>query len=61
MLGALWLVTNLLDLLSFLTDGDLLLLVQTLVVKRGLGTCAISKVKGHADDDMVRRGRDSLA
>ena len=45
---------------ELLTYGDLLLLVQTLVVKRSLGTCAISKVKGHADDDMVCRGRVRL-
>ena len=45
---------------ELLTDGGLLLLVQTLVVKRSLGTCAISKVKGHADDDMVCRGRVRL-
>ena len=28
-----------------------------MILKRGLSTCAISEVKGHADDDMVRRGR----
>ena len=42
---------------ELLVDGDLLLLVRTLVSERGWGTCAISDVKGHADDEMVRRGR----
>ena len=53
MLVILWLVKILVDLWNFLTDGDLLLLVQKLVVERGLGTCAITKVKGHAHDDMM--------
>ena len=42
---------------ELLVDGDLLLLVLSLVSKRGSGTCAISEVKGLADDEMVRRGR----
>ena len=42
---------------ELLVDGDLLLLVRTLVSKRGWSTCAISDVKGHADYEMVRRGR----
>ena len=42
--------------MSFLVDGDMLLLFRSLVSKRGLGTCAISEVEGHADDEMVRRG-----
>ena len=33
-------------------DGDLLLLVERLLCLRGLDTVRISKVKGHADDDL---------
>ena len=34
--------------------GDLLLLVQGMFEKKGSGLTRVSKVKGHADDDMVR-------
>ena len=40
-----------------MVDGDLLLLVRKLVNTRGPGTTAISKVKGHADEGLVRGGR----
>ena len=38
-------------------DGDLLVLVQKLLDARGPGTTKISKVKGHADESLVRRGQ----
>ena len=40
-----------------MVDGDLVALVQKLVDVRGPGTTAISKVKGHADEGLVRGGR----
>ena len=43
--------------LELLVDGDLLALVQTLIRLRGPGTTVISKVKGHADEGLVRGGR----
>ena len=39
------------------TDGDFLTLIQVIVRQRGSETLRISKVKGHADDEMVRTGR----
>ena len=38
-------------------DGDLLVLVQKLLNARGPGTTSIPKVKGHADEGLVRGGR----
>ena len=38
-------------------DGDLLLLIERMLHLRGLDTARITKVKGHADDDMVLDGR----
>ena len=38
-------------------DGDLLLLTERVLHRRGLDTVRISKVKGHADEDMVLHGR----
>ena len=38
-------------------DGDLLLLIDRMVRRRGAGTVRISKVKGHADEIMVRAGQ----
>ena len=38
-------------------DGDLLALVQKLIDARGPATTAVSKVKGHADEGLVRGGR----
>ena len=43
--------------LELLVDGDLLALMQRLVKLRGPGTTSISKVKGHADEGLVRGGR----
>ena len=43
--------------LELLVDGDLIALVQKLIDLRGPGTTAISKVKGHADEGLVRGGR----
>ena len=43
--------------LELLVDGDLLALVQKLTDARGPGTTAVSKVKGHADECLVRGGR----
>ena len=37
-------------------DGDLLLLIERMLCLRGLDTVRISKVMGHADDDLVRAG-----
>ena len=42
---------------QILLDGDLLFLIQRLVSARGVESTTISKVKGHADEDMIRRGR----
>ena len=42
---------------ELLVDGDLLALVKRLVEVRGHGTTAISKVKGHAEEGLVRGGR----
>ena len=38
-------------------DGDLLLLLEHMLHRRGLDTVRISKVKGHADDGMVLHGQ----
>ena len=43
--------------LELLVDGDLVALVQKLVELRGPRTTAVSKVKGHADEGLVREGR----
>ena len=43
--------------LELLIDRDLIALVQKLVDVRGPGSTAISKVKGHADEGLVRGGR----
>ena len=42
---------------ELLVDGDLLAIVQKLVDLRGPETTAISKVKGHAGEGLVRGGR----
>ena len=44
-------------LFELVNDGDLLLLVDRMLHLRGLDTVRISKVKGHADEDMVLNGR----
>ena len=38
-------------------DGDLLLVIERMIQQRGVRSVRISKVKGHADDDMVAVGR----
>ena len=38
-------------------DGDLLLLIDRMIRRRGPDTVRISKVKGHADEVMVRAGQ----
>ena len=43
--------------LSLVNDGDLLRKVQQMVRWRGSGSTAVSKVKGHADEGLVARGR----
>ena len=43
--------------LELVTDGDLLLLTGRMLYLRGLNTVRITKVKGHADEDMVLEGR----
>ena len=42
-------------------DGDLLLLIQLLISARGEGSTLVSKVKGHADEGLVRRGQVRLS
>ena len=42
---------------ELLVDGDILVLVHKLLDARGPGTTNISKVKGHADEGLVRGGR----
>ena len=42
---------------ELVNDGDLLLLIELMLHRRGLDTVRISKVKGHADEDMVLHGR----
>ena len=39
---------------ALLEDGDLLLVVQGLLEKSGRGLTRVTKVKGHADEEMVR-------
>ena len=41
---------------ELLPDGDLLLLIERMLHIRGLNTVRISKVKGHADEALVRAG-----
>ena len=41
---------------ELLPDGDLLFLTHRMLRTRGLGSVRISKVKGHADEAMVRAG-----
>ena len=38
-------------------DGDLLIVIERMIQQRGVRSVKISKVKGHADDDMVAVGR----
>ena len=38
-------------------DGDLIILIRKLLSIRGDGTVCISKVKGHADESLVRNGQ----
>ena len=42
---------------ELVNDGDLLLLIDRMLQRRGLDTVCISKVKGHADDGMVLHGQ----
>ena len=42
---------------ELVNDGDLLLLLEHMLNRRGLDTVRISKVKGHADEVMVLHGR----
>ena len=42
---------------ELLKDGDLLLLIDRMIRRRGTDTVRISKVKGHADEIMVRAGQ----
>ena len=41
---------------ELLPDGDLLFLIDRVLRIRGLGSVRVSKVKGHADEAMVRAG-----
>ena len=38
-------------------DGDLLLLIDRMLLLKGFGTVRVTEVKGHADEDMVLHGR----
>ena len=42
---------------ELMTDGDLLILIRRMIDLRGIDSVRISKVKGHADEDMVADGR----
>ena len=42
---------------ELVNDGDLLLLIDRMLRRRGIDTVCISKVKGHADDGMVLHGQ----
>ena len=42
---------------ELVNDGDLLLLIERMLHRRGLDTVRISKVESHADEDMVLHGR----
>ena len=42
---------------ELLKDGDLLLLIDRMIRRRGADTVRVSKVKGHADEVMVRSGQ----
>ena len=62
-LNVVWHVCRLLNDLScvrpleLVDDGDLIILIRKLLSIRGEGTVCISKVKGHADEDLVRSGQ----
>ena len=43
--------------LELVKDGDLLLLLERMLHRRGLDTARITEVKGHADEGMVLDGR----
>ena len=43
--------------LELADDGDLIILIRKLLSIRGEGTVCISKVKGHADEGLVRSGQ----
>ena len=42
---------------ELMTDGDLLVLIRRMIDLRGSDSVRITKVKGHADEDMVADGR----
>ena len=42
---------------ELLNDGDLILLIDRMLERRGRGTVRITKFKGHAEEDMVVDGR----
>ena len=62
-LNVVWHVGRLLDGVStvcpfeLVDDGDLIILIRKLLSIRGEGTVCISKVKGHADEGLVRSGQ----
>ena len=43
--------------LELVDDGDLIILIRKLLSVRGEGAVCISKVKGHADESLVRSGQ----
>ena len=43
--------------LKLVDDGDPIILIRKLLFIRGEGTVCISKVKGHADESLVRSGQ----
>ena len=42
---------------SFKNDGDLIGLIQRMIPSREEGTVRVTKVKGHAEENLVRRGQ----
>ena len=42
---------------ELLKDGDLVLLIDRILELRGRDTVRVTKVQGHADEDMVQAGR----
>ena len=44
-------------LFELVKDGDLLLLIDRMLLLKGFGTVRVTEVKGHADEDMVLHGR----
>ena len=57
MLFVTFLVFWMVALLVLTVDGDLLTVIERMILQRSVQSVWISKVEGHADDDMVAVGR----